>query len=113
MRGWYNIHDHTNKRMGFVTFTGSPKSDPVAMTSMPTQPFPLVDVVERFRIFGIDAYYFLIIVLLVGLCTCCSVYYILVNCYGLFGAAKFLKRFNKKDEVAAPESQLTLIYLPE
>ena len=28
MRGWYNIHDHENLRMGFVPFTGSRKSIP-------------------------------------------------------------------------------------
>lgn len=32
MRGWYNIHDHTNKRMGFVPFTGSAKTKPVKST---------------------------------------------------------------------------------
>ena len=26
MRGWYNIHDHTNKRMGFVPFSTSTKT---------------------------------------------------------------------------------------
>ena len=26
MRSWYNIHDHTNGRMGFVPFTGSNKT---------------------------------------------------------------------------------------
>ena len=36
MRGWYNIHDHTNKRMGFVPFSGSAKSDPIVATSIPT-----------------------------------------------------------------------------
>jgi len=29
MRGWYNIHDHENKRMGFVPFLGSNKSAPI------------------------------------------------------------------------------------
>ena len=28
MRGWYNIHDHGNLRMGFVPFSGSVKSKP-------------------------------------------------------------------------------------
>ena len=30
MRGWYNIHDHTNMQMGFVPFKGSNKSGVVA-----------------------------------------------------------------------------------
>ena len=32
LRGYYNIHDHTNSRMGFVPFPGSPKAKPVAST---------------------------------------------------------------------------------
>ena len=33
MRGWYNIHDHENKRMGFVPFIGSTKSAPTPAES--------------------------------------------------------------------------------
>ena len=35
MRGWYNIHDHENKRMGFVPFLGSNKSAPIPAESAP------------------------------------------------------------------------------
>ena len=28
MRGWYNIHDHTNARIGFYTLDASAKSKP-------------------------------------------------------------------------------------
>ena len=33
MRGWYNIHDYTNMRMGFVPYQGSTKSKAEAKTS--------------------------------------------------------------------------------
>ena len=35
MRGWYNIHDYTNNRMGFVPYQGSTKSKAEAKTSDP------------------------------------------------------------------------------
>ena len=28
MRGWYNIHDYENNRLGFVPFPGSSKTTP-------------------------------------------------------------------------------------
>ena len=35
MRGWYNIHNHANNRMGFVPFVGSTKTKPIFATSYP------------------------------------------------------------------------------
>ena len=81
MRGWYNIHDHTNKRMGFIPFSGSAKSNPTEATSIPTTPLPLVDVFDRFRVFGIDTYTFLVLVIILGCCTCGCVFYVIYFCY--------------------------------
>ena len=62
MRGWYNIHDHTEKRMGFVPFAGSVKSVPEVATSVPTTPLPIVaDPVVPFMIFGLDGGEFFLI----------------------------------------------------
>ena len=36
MRGWYNIHDHENSRMGFVPFAGSSKPPAELAASKPT-----------------------------------------------------------------------------
>lgn len=33
MRGWYNIHDHENMRMGFVPHATSAKATPEVMTT--------------------------------------------------------------------------------
>lgn len=38
MRGWYNIHDHTNQRMGFVPFPGSTKTMPEERTDEDVRP---------------------------------------------------------------------------
>lgn len=46
MRGWYNIHDYTNKRFGFIPLPGSsktapelvPQPDPSNPTSSPSEP---------------------------------------------------------------------------
>ena len=35
MRGWYNIHDHTNERFGFIPFPDSPKTTPTAVSEEP------------------------------------------------------------------------------
>ena len=47
MRGCYNIHDHTNMRMGLVPFKGSNKSGAVASpTGVVYDKYPY-DVVEK------------------------------------------------------------------
>lgn len=43
MRGWYNIHDADNKRMGFVPFTGSSKSAAVVSSTTPSASMPTVE----------------------------------------------------------------------
>lgn len=55
MRGWYNIHDKDNLRMGFVPFTGSSKSVPVASSSTPSAVLPTVVVnnISDLKIFGL------------------------------------------------------------
>lgn len=40
MRGWYNIHDAENKRMGFVPFVGSSKAAPSVATTTPSEVMP-------------------------------------------------------------------------
>ena len=83
MRGWYTIHDHTNMRMGFVPYTGSSKGVPIEATSIPTIPLPLVEIIEYFRFFGMDADDFLIYVILLGLITCACVCCFVYCCYSL------------------------------
>ena len=36
MRHYYNIHDHTNKRFGFASYRGSPKTNPTPVGEIPT-----------------------------------------------------------------------------
>lgn len=87
MRGWYNIHDHANKRMGFYSFNTADKPFPEESLTPPTSDF-----VEGYTppgsgttdtsstIFGMDGTTFILIVvgaavlviaivLLVVLCT--------------------------------------------
>lgn len=79
MRGWYNIHDHDNLRMGFVPFTGSSKSVPETATSTPTGSLPDVELKGvGYLIFGIPANTFFllvgILVLIVVALVCCCFY---------------------------------------
>ena len=69
MRGWYNIHDHTNAKIGFHTLDASVKSKPTESTSTPTETLPYVEVNTTFLIFGIDAVTFLITVSLAVIIT--------------------------------------------
>jgi len=79
MRGWYNIHDHDNWRMGFVPFVGSSKSAPETATSTPSATIPDITLVNvGTLIFGLDSvtFYILLAVFLLaaGCCTFCAVY---------------------------------------
>ena len=75
MRGWYNIHDHGNLRMGFVPFSGSTKSVPTQSLTAPTTPLPLVDVNLDDLYFGMSLETFLVvclvIILLLAMVTIC------------------------------------------
>lgn len=79
MRGWYNIHDHDNLRMGFVPFVGSSKSAPETATSTPSETIPDITLVNvGTLIFGLDSFTFFVLLftflLAASICTCCAVY---------------------------------------
>ena len=81
MRGWYNIHDHTNLQMGFVPFGSSTKSIPTVATSIPTTPLPTTeDPAYTFNLFGMDPYSFLVIVTAAVVVTAATVLIIEVFC---------------------------------
>ena len=81
MRGWYNIHDHTNKQMGFVPFSTSTKAVPVVATSIPTTPLPNVDVEISFTIFGMPVMTFVIVVAIAVVLTFVTVFVVINFCY--------------------------------
>lgn len=63
MRGWYNIHDKDNDRMGFYSLDTAVKPKPTAALSTPTATLPSVTinvpVADTFLIWGINGYLFL------------------------------------------------------
>ena len=72
MRGWYNIHDHANTRIGFVPFTGSGKAAPEAVGTTPTETIPGVTLTNiGSLLFGIPASSFWILFTLFFTLTCC------------------------------------------
>ena len=79
MRGWYNIHDHANLRMGFVPFTGSSKSAAITATTTPTGSIPDVTLTNvGTLILGLDSTTFWIlftVFFLATLCCTCTVVY--------------------------------------
>ena len=91
MRGWYNIHDHTNLRMGFVPFSGSVKTVPTLSTVAPTTPLPLVDVNLDNLIFGMTLETFLVvclvIILLIAMITIC-----ILACLGILVRLNFSQK---------------------
>ena len=42
MRGWYNMHDLTNMKIGFHSINTKKKPHPKKATSVPTKKFPVV-----------------------------------------------------------------------
>ena len=83
MRGWYNIHDHANTRIGFVPFTGSGKAAPEAVGTTPTETIPGVTLTNiGSLLFGIPASTFWILFTLFFTLTCCvaccAVYFVSV-----------------------------------
>ena len=81
MRGWYNIHDHTNLQMGFVPFGSSTKSVPTEATSIPTTALPYYEEpVASFNLFGMDPTTFLVIVTAAVVVTAVTVLIIEVFC---------------------------------
>ena len=69
----------------------------------------MVDVFDRFRVFGMDAYTFLSLVILLGCCTCGCVFYVIYFCYSAMLKKKSAGGLGGKEEDS--ESQLTPIYL--
>ena len=53
MRGWYNIHDHDNLRMGFYSINTAEKTAPEAQTSTPTTALPDVVISVSTNVFGL------------------------------------------------------------
>lgn len=91
MRGWYNIHDGDNLRMGFVPFAGSNKVVPTQATSIPTTYLPNVSPPDDSSFFGLNMETFLLIVLMVIIATMCTFIVIIVFCYQALFNHKLLK----------------------
>ena len=95
MRGWYNIHDHGNLRMGFVPFTGSVKTKPTQSLVAPTTPLPLVDVNLDDLYFGMSLETFLVvclvILLLIAMVTIC-----LLACLGIIARLTFSSKVKQE-----------------
>ena len=116
MRGWYNIHDHTNLRMGFVPYSASNKSVPTVATSIPTTPLPDVeDPAFSFTLFGLDGYEFLLIMTIAVVCTAVTVLIVTVFCYSILFKNKLVKKCDQsisfKDKEEQSDSQISLIIL--
>jgi len=127
MRGWYNIHDHTNKRMGFVGLASGGKEVPVEATEIPTTPLPNVDISTDFTLFGMDAVTFITIVVLAFILTACTVGITIIFCtsFASFVMGKgfrlqktpcdqqisFSNKKKNKSKTESDESQISLIYL--
>ena len=66
MRNLYSIHDYTNKKMGFVPYTGSVKTAPTLATSQPTTSPPNITVNIEMLIFGLTVMEFIIVAVIVA-----------------------------------------------
>lgn len=113
MRGWYNIHDHENKRMGFVPFIGSGKSAPTVATTTPSVVMPGVTS-------GLDRETLLAIAIIVGIAAAvtATVVLLIVYCYQVVQLAAKAKKSSTKSSVSEggstlgdPESAVALIIL--
>ena len=79
MRGWYNIHDATNKRMGFVPFINSSKTAPVTANTTPSAIMPIISIDADSTILGIDTTVFLTTIGIVAVLSC-AVIFIVIYC---------------------------------
>ena len=127
MRGWYNIHDHTNKQMGFVPYSSSNKNVPTVATSIPTTPLPNVEAPSSsFNLFGLDPVAFLTILVVSVVVTAVTVLVIEVFCYRVifkknpvkpFGSSKSSKKIGTDKEnlmdssSSSSNGQISLVYL--
>ena len=88
MRGWYNIHDHDNLRMGFVPFSGSAKSAAEAKTTTPSGSLPDVVLTNvSSLILGMESGTFILLFLVFFISTCCLAC-CLVYCMSVMFASK-------------------------
>ena len=95
MRGWYNIHDHTNLKMGFVPFADSAKEVPVLADSVPTTLLPNVEAPSTgWYLFGMDAGTFLVVAALVVIITGTVVIIVIFFCASVLFNKKLVKTSN-------------------
>lgn len=120
MRGWYNIHDHANLRMGFVPFTGSSKSAPITATTTPTGSIPDVTLTNvGTLILGLDAAVFWTLFFVFLLSTCCCTIGVVYCFFGMVFSQKSSvlargKKILQKSSASGSndsESHISLIYL--
>ena len=84
MRGWYNIHDHENKRMGFVPYVDSHKSAAILADTTPSTSVPDdYSFNTTWGIFGFNGFYVVGILLTIfgGIAYC------VLKCMGVFAQA--------------------------
>jgi hypothetical protein len=116
MRGWYNIHDHTNLKMGFHTIDADAKVQPITASSTPTEELPYVEVNINNFWFGLDPLTFLIVASIAVVVTA-TVVLVVMFCF-----VEFLTRvlrtmiFGKGRKVTAPykdggEETISLVIL--
>ena len=85
MRGWYNIHDHTNKRIGFYPLDESVKSFPTKALTKPTEELPYVELpfteYEEDTILGLERTTFIIVAVSVSVVIAGSVAILVIFCF--------------------------------
>ena len=111
MRGWYNIHDATNKRIGFVPFVNSSKAAPVTSNTVPSTVMPIITIDAESTILGIDTTVFLIAVGIIASLTCVAII-IVIYCNKVFFPPASKRNSIKNYSIADDsESKISLIIL--
>ena len=126
MRGWYNIHDQDNSRMGFIPFPDSDKTtpeprteadvdpDPSSSDNGSSDPFTIPDSndpdnslggEEQTQIFGIDSGTFIAVVGVTAVITVVASYVLLAICYSLSMKALKLSKRPKQRNINDEEKE--------
>ena len=110
MRGWYNIHDHENLRMGFVPHVGSSKSAPVQKTNDPATPLPVEETWTsgNGEVFGLTTEQFLTAASIAIVLSAVVILAVLF-CYRMFLSQVSKGSSSQKKQVSS--DGITLVYL--
>jgi len=86
MRGWYNIHDHTNNKIGFYPIGKSGKPVPTKALSSPTAKLPYVESIVTEEdyddtILGLERTTFIIVAVCVSVVVAASITLLFIFCF--------------------------------